>query len=117
MLARNARKADVDALDKLLDANALGDVRLDRDVIVVAGAPPNGALVWRPSALVHEFVCPGRLTANALVNYAVGQGAGRTVTIRDVVFLVDPSNESMLRYTKALGAVEYSGKVFTLDVG
>jgi len=117
MIARNARKADVDALDTLLKANSQGDVRLDRDVIVVSGAPPNGALVWRPCALVHEFECPGRLTANALVNYAVGQGAGRTAVIRDVLFLVDPANKPMLRYAQDLHAVEMPGRLFCLDVG
>lgn len=117
MLARNARRADVDALDRILKANSLGDVRIDRDVIVVSGTPTNGALVWRPCALVHEFECPGLHTANALVNYAVGQGAGRTVTIRDVLFIVDPANEAMLRYAKRLGAVEHPGRLFVLDVG
>jgi hypothetical protein len=117
VLARNARREDVDALDILLKSNALGDVRLDRDIIVVSGAPPNGALVWRPCALVHEFACPGLLTANALVNYAVGQGSGRTAVIRDVVFLVDAANAAMLSHARRLGAIEYPGKVFTLDVG
>lgn len=116
MLARTAKKTDAEALDRLLKANAFGDVRLDRDVIVVSGSPASGALVWRPCALVHELECPGLLTANALVNYAVGQGAGRSAIVRDAIFLVDPANEAMLRHTKRLGAVEYPGRIFTLDL-
>lgn len=117
MLARTATKDDAKALDLLLHDNRSGDVRLDRDVIVVSGRPPNGCLVWRPCALVHELVCPGLLSANALVNYAVGQGAGRLAAIRDVLFVVSPANTRMLEYAKRLGAVEEVGKVFALDVG
>ena len=117
MLARTARKADLDALDALLDANRRGDVRLDRDIIVCSGEPASGVLVWRPCALVHEFACPGLQSANALVNYAVGQGAGRIVTVRDVMFVVHPSNQRMLDYARRLGAVEEAGKIFVLDVG
>lgn len=116
MLARRASASDAEALDRLLKQNAFGDVRLDRDIIVVAGAPANGALVWRPCALVHELECPGLLTANALVNYAVGQGAGRSAIVRDAIFLVDATNEAMLRHARRLGAVEYPGRIFTLDL-
>lgn len=117
MLARVATRDDAKALDLLLHDNRSGDVRLDRDVIVVSGRPASGCLVWRPCALVHELVCSGLLSANSLVNYAVGQGAGRVMPIRDVLFVVAPGNEAMLRYAKRLGAVEEVGKVFALDVG
>ena len=117
MLARTATRDDAATLDNLLHANRHGDVDIRRDVIVVSGAPPSGCLVWRPCALVHELVCPGLLSANALVNYAVGQGSGRSAVVRDVLFVVDPANEPMLRYANRLGAVEERGKVFTLDVG
>lgn len=120
MLARNAKKEDIGALDLLLKHNAFGDVRLDRDVIVVTGKPTAGALVWRPCALVHELECPeqfGLPTANALVNYAVGQASGRTAVIRDALFLVAAENAAMLRHAQRLGATEYPGKVFILDIG
>jgi hypothetical protein len=117
MLARTYKPGDANALDAILANNRHGDVRLDRDAIVVSGTPPNGCLVWRPCALVHELVCPGLLSANALVNYAVGQGAGRLMPIRDVLFVVAPENKRMLEYAKRLGAIEETGRVFTLDVG
>jgi len=117
MLARTAKHGDAESLDRLLDANRRGDVRLDRDVVVVSGAPPSGVLVWRPCALVHELECPGVISANALVNYAVGQGAGRLMPIRDVLFVVAPGNERMLKFARRIGAVEEAGKVFALDVG
>jgi hypothetical protein len=117
VLARTYKPGDAAALDALLHDNRHGDVRLDRDAIVVSGSPPSGCLVWRPCALVHELVCPGLLSANALVNYAVGQGAGRLMPIRDVLFVVSPDNKRMLEYAKRLGGVEEVGKVFALDVG
>jgi len=117
MLARTFKSDDKEALDLLLHNNSGGDVRVDRDVIVVSGRPANGCLVWRPGALVHELVCPGLLSANALVNYAVGQGAGRLAPIRDVIFIVKPDNTHMIEYAKRLGAIEEAGRVFVLDVG
>lgn len=117
MLARTCKAADTPALDALLDNNRRGDVRLDRDAIVVTGQPADGCLVWRPCALVHELECRGLQSANALVNYAVGQGAGRLMPIRDVLFVVAPGNDAMLRYARRLGAVEEVGRIFTLDVG
>jgi len=117
MIARNARPSDATALDTLLKGNVGGDVRIDRDIIVVSGSPANGTLVWRPCALVHEFECPGLLTANALVNFAVGQAAGRTGVIRDALFLVTPDNTAMLRQAKRLGAVELPGRLFSIDMG
>lgn len=118
MLARVARRSDAKALDELLQNNQHGDVRLDRDVIAVVGEPvPTGVLVWRPCALVHELVCPGLLSANALINFAVGQAAGRPFTVRDALFVIDPSNDAMLRHAKRLGAVESTGRIYTLDIG
>lgn len=117
MRARNATKEDAKALDALLSNNAFGDVRIDRDIIVVSGSPANATLVWRPCALVHEFECPGLLSANALVNYAVGQAKGRTGLIYDALFLVDPENKRMLSYVARIGATELTGRVFSLDIG
>jgi hypothetical protein len=114
MLARVALKTDKDAVDVLLDYNKHGDVRLDRDILVVAGNPARGILVWRPSAFVHEFVAADRVMANALVNYAMGQARP---TAKEAVFLVEPGNKSMLRYVKLLGATEQPGKIYTLGVG
>lgn len=114
MIARYARKEDAADLDRLLEQNARGDVRVDRDIIVLAGRPPTGVLVWRPVALVHELVSPGLFTANALVNFAVGQGAGRSAVVRDAVFVVHPGNERMLAYARRMGAVEEEGRLFSL---
>lgn len=114
MLARNSTPADAKALDALLNNNEQGDVRIDRDIIVVVGRPVNGCLVWRPCVLVHEFECPGRLTANALVNYAVAQAKAR---FSDALFTVDPANKRMVKYVESLGAVELTGRLFSLDVG
>lgn len=118
MLAREYKVEDAAALDILLHNNRDGDVRVDRDIIVVSGQPTvSGCLVWRPCALVHELVCPGLISANALVNYAVGQGAGRALPIRDVLFVVSPDNKRMLDYARRLGAIEEAGRVFSLNVG
>lgn len=116
MRVRLYQPSDAPTLDRLLNGND-GDVRLDRDVIAVAVGPddsPFATLAWRPCAYVHELRCGGLLSANALTNFAIGQGISRPWPISDISFLVDPANDAMLRFTRRLGATEQTGRLFTL---
>jgi hypothetical protein len=113
MLARPFQRSDSEAIDALL-VGTQHSIELNRDVVVVSGQPANSLLVWRPSAVVHELRVTGLHSANALVNYAVAQGRAHLTKIQDVIFLVDPRNEAMLRYAARIGAKETEGKVFTL---
>lgn len=116
---------DSTALDRLLRQNRDGDVRLDRDRLIVAvdgDDTPVGVLVWRPCGLIHEFHCGGGLgnlaTASSLMGYARTDATrpGMKHPIRDALFFIDRANAPMLRYVRELGAVEQDGIVFTLDL-
>jgi hypothetical protein len=52
-----------------------------------------------------------------MVNYAVGQVAGRVMPIREAIFVTQPSNAGMLRYAKRLGAYqEPTDLIFRLEL-
>lgn len=111
MLARYYRRSDAAALDRILGFNRAGDVRLDRDRIIVTGPTghPDGVLVWRPGGLIHEFHCgEGALRyarAVALINYAIADGTARPFDLYDAVFFVEESNTAMAGFLGKLGAV------------
>lgn len=115
---------DARALDQFLENNSRGDVRLDCDRIVVAANSANtpiGALVWRPAGFIHEFYLgsglASRQIATALSNYAVADCLAINHRISQSVFLVDDSNDAMLRYVREeLHATEHQGRVFSLDL-
>lgn len=119
MIARDYVREDAGALDRLLGLERSGDVRLDRDRLVVLGpvGSPFAALVWRPYALLHEFHCGSglsrRLAASALASYAVGSALARPHEIRDSIFLVDVGNEPMHRLMRELHAVREDGIIYT----
>ena len=107
MLARKYCSKDARGLDIILGNNRAGDVRLDRDEIVVTGnvGDPSGVLVYRPGAFVHELECRGSLLrAEALANFAVGQALEKG--LRSAIFCVRKDNAAMIRFVKSLGAVE-----------
>lgn len=122
MIARLYRPEDAHQLDRVLGFNVAGDVRLDRDRIVVAGpiGNPFACLVWRPYAFLHEFHCGSGLNkrhvASSLCSYAVADALARSHSILDALFLVDRANEPMLRFVKGERAAEQDGVVFTLPL-
>lgn len=119
-MIRYALDSDAPALDALLNSNRDGDVKVDRDVIVVNGEPASSVLIWRPCALVHEFeVHPGlsRLrTAQSLVNFSMADAKQRRLPMRDAIFLVKPGNVAMLRFVQSLPNVrEDEGRIFYVE--
>jgi hypothetical protein len=119
MLARLYKREDAEGLDALLDGNRDGDVRLDRDTIVVVGhiGEPKGVLVWRKAAYIHEFYCgkglSQRAIADALANFTLGQNCGE---LREAQFRCAPENKAMQRYVKELGAVQEEGLIYRLPL-
>ena len=122
MIARLYRSEDAAGLDRILGDNRSGDVRLDRDRIVVLGpvGKPVACLVWRPYAFLHEFHCGSglsrRIAAAALTSYALADAVARQHSILDAIFLIDPSNSHMLNFVKGEGAAAQSGAMFTLPL-
>jgi hypothetical protein len=122
MIARLYRSEDAAGLDRILGNNRMGDVRLDRDRIVVAGpvGSPFACLVWRPYAFLHEFHCGSGLArhvvASALCSYALADAVARQHSVLDALFLVDPSNSHMLKFVRGEKAAEQDGVVFTLPL-
>lgn len=119
-MPRLFRHDDAVALDQLLNFNYDGDVRVDRDVIVVNGEPAASVLVWRPCALVHEFSCGSGLsklrTAKALLDFAMESARQSSRPVRDAIFLVDPANVAMLRFISSLHNVrEDHGRIFYVE--
>lgn len=122
MIARAYRSEDANHLDRVLGFNVAGDVRLDRDRIVVAGpiGAPFACLVWRPYAFLHEFHCGNGLSkrhvASNLCSFAVADALARQHSVLDALFLVDQSNLPMLKFVKGERAAEQKGVVFTLPL-
>jgi hypothetical protein len=123
MLAREYDRKDAPALDELLGLDRAGDVRLERDKIVVYGpvGRPVSALVWRPCAFVHEFHCgfglSRRFRAASMLNFAIGAGMSQLHPISDAIFSVDPMNLPMLKYVEGeLQATEQTEKFYTLPL-
>ena len=123
-MIRYARDSDALALVMLLNSNRDGDVKVDRDVIVVnessPSEPPTSVLVWRPCALVHEFEVGAGLarlrTAKSLVDFSMADAKQRRMPMRDAIFLVNPSNVAMLRFVESLpGAREDHGRIFYVE--
>lgn len=119
MLARHFQSGEGEAIDRLLGHRSDGDIRLDRDRMVVVGRPPTGLLVWRPGGIVHELHTghglAARPAANALVNFAIASAVARRYHLWEAVFVTDC--DKVAEYVKGLGAVEELGKrVFTLGV-
>lgn len=116
--------ADARVLDRLLADNRDGDVRLDRDRLIVAAGDDNlpcGLLAWRPSAFIHEFHVPPtlgqRIVAGHLMSAAIRTDIARRHLIRQAHFLVDSGNYAMLRYLRdEVKATEQSGIIFTLEL-
>ncbi len=108
--------ADARIVDELTDNNSRGDIRLDRDRIVVAhdadhdtGGDIHGLLVWRPSAFIHELRTRGCLSqrgvADTLFRDAVRMDVARRHRVCQAVFLVDNSNAPMLRYVRGIHGI------------
>ncbi len=123
MLARCYTPKDAKGLDELLGFNRAGDVRIDRDQIVLVGqaGAPVGTLIWRPGGIVHEFRCDQgfrrRICADALVNFAIGEAISGLYELSEAIFIVKKENEQMAKYAVALGAREWeAGRIFTLGI-
>jgi len=115
MLARHYQPEDAAGIDRM----GLGDVRIDRDRIVVAGKRNEllGCLVWRPGSIVHELrVGCGvsrRNVADSLSNFAIADAVARQWYLCEGIFVTD--SDAMAKYAMDIGAVEETGKrVFTL---
>jgi hypothetical protein len=109
MLARPYDPKDARGCDIILARNwGITDPTLDRIFVTGELAKPNGVLVLRESAYVHELECGegnlSRLRADALSNYAVA--TARAKGLRSAVFLVRRGNERMHRWAAAIGAVK-----------
>lgn len=117
MIARRAERDDRVVLEGLLTTE---DLSPDRDVLIVSGRPAQGALVWRPTALVHELIAGHDLLrlnrADSMLNFAIAEGQALRWPIRDVLFVVDEGNESMHRYARHIGATQYPGVLYTLKL-
>lgn len=107
--------ADAEGLDRILDNNRGHDVRLDRDQIVVVGAPgrPVGCLAWRPGGIVHELFTgnglASRYIADLLVEFAVADAIARPFDLWEAIFMTD--SDRMAEYVLAMpGALEETGK-------
>lgn len=119
MLARHYRSCDAQSLDVVLGGNQQGDVRLDRDRIIVCGTPVNSCLVWRAGGIVHELRTGNgmykRIHADALVNFAIADSIAKSFELHEALFLTD--SDELSRYVLSLGAIEETGKrIFTLQV-
>jgi hypothetical protein len=117
MLARHYVREDAAGLDRLLGDNRDGDVRLDRDKIIVCGpiGEPFACLVWRPYAFLHEFHCgkgmAPRIAANVLTNFALGDVLNGLYPIGDAIFSVVPGNAPMSSFVRGIyGIVDHKGE-------
>lgn len=120
MLARHYRSDDAPALNQLLGQRQVGDIRLDRDRLIVLGRPAGGLLVWRPGGIVHELHTGNGLgqrhRADAMVGFAIADSVSRPFHLWEAVFVTD--SDRMAEYAiNHLKATEEVGKrVFTLAV-
>jgi hypothetical protein len=119
MLARHYQTTDAEAVEHLLNGRGTGDVRLDRDRLVVVGRPPRGLLVWRPGCLVHElhtgYGMAQRHTADVLVNFGMADAVSKPFDLYEAVFITD--SDAVGEYVKSLGALEEVGKkVWTMRI-
>lgn len=114
MLARPYDSRDARGCDLILARAHPGEGITDpaRDEIYVVGnvGAPDGVLVLRECAYVHEFEVGvsgvRRSRADALANYAVA--ASRTKGLKSAVFLVRAGNLAMQRWVESIGAVKQS---------
>lgn len=115
-------KSDATRLDNFTEGNAYG-LRLDRDMIVVAetsdGKDLKGVAAGEPVFYVHHFMVTAgsfdRLVAEKLLDYSLGLMKSRGE--KNLVFVVDPDNEKMLRFLKSRGADPMpTGLLFKLEV-
>lgn len=108
---------DALGLDKLLDDNKHGDVRLGMDQIIVSGpvGDPSGILIWRPMALIHTLVVPRTLgmkrVADGLVAHARRTALDRICFVQEAAFVIDQTNSRMLDYARNCGAVSEDGQL------
>jgi len=110
LIARPYSRPDARALDSMRNFNVHRSILLDRDRIICVGpsGSPYGALVWRPTALLHElqFANPEstlrRRATDVLISYASAEALARPWPIRSACFMVDPTNSAMLRYVRSL---------------
>lgn len=116
---RHYDATDAIQLDTILRRE--GDVRLDRDRIVVAGdrGDPVGCLAWRPGGIVHELRVPATLgrhhTAANLVDFAITHALSRPFLLYEAIFVTD--NNDVAEFVRSLGADEQEGKrLFTLQI-
>ena len=124
VLIRHYSPSDAPELDRLLDNNRSGDVRLERDRIVVAGSDTTskllGCLIWRPSCFVHELrlgsgLIDKRGIAGKLYDYAKTDVLNSSYKLYDANFI--SSDPAMIYFAESLGAVhEHLGTVLTVPV-
>lgn len=122
MKVRSYEKLDAARVDDFTGGNAYG-LQLDRDMIIVAesgdGKDLKGVAAGEPVFYVHHFMVTAgtfdRLVAEKLLDYSLGLMKARGE--KNLVFVVDPSNEKMLRFMKDRGASELPvGRLFKLEV-
>lgn len=108
MLAREYLIPDARRLDRILGNTGITDPTRDR--IIVAGdvGAPDGVLVYREAAYIHELECGtgfrARLRADALANYAIGEA--RRKGLMNAIFQVAEKNRKMQRWAESIGAVK-----------
>jgi hypothetical protein len=117
LLARRYQPQDAPLIDEILGEVQRGDVRLDRDQLIVCGDPAYGLLCWRAGGIVHELHTgrglSTRRTANSLVNFAIADATSRPFPLHEAIFVTD--SEVLARYVEGLGAIEEKGKrIYTL---
>lgn len=108
MLARPYNFRDAKVCDRLTRNQGITTPGLDEIFVVGDAGQPDGLLVYRPGAYVHELECGTdslrRLRADALANYAVAHA--RAHELRSAIFLIRAGNDRMMRWAESLGAVK-----------
>ena len=117
-------KEDAKRVDDYTEGNKYG-LKIDRDVIILAEAPGfegntiKGVAAGQPVFYVHHFMVSAggfdRLAAEELLSYSLGLMKAKGE--KNLVFVVDPKNEKMLRFMKDKGAERLpEGILFKLEV-
>lgn len=98
----------------------IGHLDLNKDMVAILEgrcATIHGVIVGRPAVFVHEFTLtdPNRMLAEMLFSYATGvlRGMGK----REIVFLVDKTNEQMQKFVESKGAwQEREGLIYRMEI-
>jgi hypothetical protein len=102
MLSRLFVPGDAEAVADLLGPDGITDPRLDHLIVCGPRSKPEGVLVYRPGALVHELECGRSLRrAEALANFAIARAASYHGPLTSAVFLVRGENTAMQRWAES----------------